>query len=224
VSKRFQIRDVLSSRPTGSERSNRPAVPLVSLCVEPPAGIEPATPSLPWNHREPLCATPFSQVTPDRRRRSYRFSFGQVMRSQCSDWGHCGASNILLVDHKLWRLSPSRPWHLPGRLPTIMLPQHSISTAPTGLTLMPTRVPSALSAAGTVGWPAGRRLLAETATSSPRVCGGYSIPNPTSIDLMAISRATTRNSQLPGHPPRRTGRHGRWSHSPAVRARHRGWR
>jgi hypothetical protein len=35
--------------------------------VEPPAGIEPATPSLPWNHREPLCGTPFRQVTRDRR-------------------------------------------------------------------------------------------------------------------------------------------------------------
>jgi hypothetical protein len=31
------------------------AFPLVSLGMEPPAGIEPATPSLPWNHREPLC-------------------------------------------------------------------------------------------------------------------------------------------------------------------------
>jgi hypothetical protein len=31
-----------------SQRMNRwPAFPLVSLCVEPPAGIEPATPSLP---------------------------------------------------------------------------------------------------------------------------------------------------------------------------------
>ena len=32
--------------------------------VEPPAGIEPATPSLPWNHREPLCEPAFSQVAP----------------------------------------------------------------------------------------------------------------------------------------------------------------
>jgi hypothetical protein len=36
---------------------------------------------LPWNHREPLCETPFSQVTPDRRRQSYRFYFDEVMRS-----------------------------------------------------------------------------------------------------------------------------------------------
>ena len=49
--------------------------------MEPPAGIEPATPSLPWNHQEPLCAPPFPQVTPDRRGRSYRFSFGEGMRS-----------------------------------------------------------------------------------------------------------------------------------------------
>jgi hypothetical protein len=38
-------------------------------------------PSLPWNHREPLCGPPFSQVTPDRRGRSYRFSLSAVMRS-----------------------------------------------------------------------------------------------------------------------------------------------
>ena len=41
--------------------------------VEAPAGIEPATPSLPWNHREPLCRSPFSQVVCDRRTQSYRF-------------------------------------------------------------------------------------------------------------------------------------------------------
>jgi hypothetical protein len=46
-----------------------------------PAGIEPATPSLPWNHQEPLCGRSFSQVVPDRQGRSYWFSFGQVMRS-----------------------------------------------------------------------------------------------------------------------------------------------
>jgi hypothetical protein len=46
-----------------------------------PAGIVPATPSLPWNHQEPLCGPPFAQVTPHREGRSYRFSFGQGMRS-----------------------------------------------------------------------------------------------------------------------------------------------
>jgi hypothetical protein len=50
-----------------------------------PAGIEPATPSLPWNHQEPLCGSPFPQVTPDRRGRSYRFSFGEVMGSHAWD-------------------------------------------------------------------------------------------------------------------------------------------
>src|SRR5215203_3993886 len=38
-------------------------------------------PSLPWNHREPLCGPPFPQVTPDRKGQSYRFSSGEVMRS-----------------------------------------------------------------------------------------------------------------------------------------------
>jgi len=61
-----------------------PAFALVRLGVEPPAGIEPATPSLPWNHQEPLCGTPFPQVAPDRRGRSYRFSFGEDMRSLSS--------------------------------------------------------------------------------------------------------------------------------------------
>jgi hypothetical protein len=49
--------------------------------VGPPAGIEPATPSLPWNHREPLCGPPFPQLAPDRKGQSYRFSFDEVMRS-----------------------------------------------------------------------------------------------------------------------------------------------
>ena len=49
-----------------------PAFALVIGLVEPPAGIEPATPSLPWNHQEPLCGTPFPQLTPDRRGQSYR--------------------------------------------------------------------------------------------------------------------------------------------------------
>src|ERR671912_511826 len=42
-------------------------------CVEPPAGIEPATPSLPWNHQEPLCGSSFLQVTFDRTGQSYGF-------------------------------------------------------------------------------------------------------------------------------------------------------
>jgi hypothetical protein len=67
-------------------RPNRPGSELTSVCagqpgVEPPAGIEPATPSLPWNHQEPLCGWSFSQVALDRRGRRYRFSFGEVMRS-----------------------------------------------------------------------------------------------------------------------------------------------
>jgi hypothetical protein len=69
-------------------RASRPGVGPGLACwfgVEPPGGIEPPTPSLPWNHREPLCGTPFSQVAPDRRGQSYRFSFGQVMRSHASD-------------------------------------------------------------------------------------------------------------------------------------------
>src|SRR5215207_85702 len=36
---------------------------------------------LPWNHQEPLCGPPFPQLATDRRDQSYRFSFGEVMRS-----------------------------------------------------------------------------------------------------------------------------------------------
>jgi hypothetical protein len=31
-------------------------------------GFEPVTSSVSANHREPLCSTPFAQVTSDRRR------------------------------------------------------------------------------------------------------------------------------------------------------------
>ena len=55
--------------------------PELLVCGGAPAGIEPATPSSPWNHREPLCEPPLSQVTLDRNGRSYRFSFDGVMRS-----------------------------------------------------------------------------------------------------------------------------------------------
>jgi CheY-like chemotaxis protein len=55
--------------------------PELELLGGAPAGIEPATPSLPWNHREPLCQPPFPQVALDRRGRSYRFSSRDVVRS-----------------------------------------------------------------------------------------------------------------------------------------------
>jgi hypothetical protein len=43
-------------RPSNAEPTSIPAGQ--HLCGA-PAGIEPATPSLPWNHQEPLCGTPF---------------------------------------------------------------------------------------------------------------------------------------------------------------------
>ena len=63
------------------ERDDSQRFRWVRAYVEPPAGIEPATPSLPWNHRDPLCGPAFPQVASDRRGRRYRFSFGEVMRS-----------------------------------------------------------------------------------------------------------------------------------------------
>jgi hypothetical protein len=65
-------------------RCDRPGI-IPGLCclfgVEPPAGIEPATPSLPWNYREPLCGPPLPQVALDRWGQSYGFSLGKGMRS-----------------------------------------------------------------------------------------------------------------------------------------------
>ncbi len=46
-----------------------------------PAELSQENRSLPWNHQESLCAPPFPQVALDRTGRSYRFSFGMVMRS-----------------------------------------------------------------------------------------------------------------------------------------------
>ena len=66
---------------TTAPGDDSPAFALVGAYVEPPAGIEPATPSLPWNHQEPLCGSPFSQVGLDRRGGRYRFFFDEVMRS-----------------------------------------------------------------------------------------------------------------------------------------------
>jgi hypothetical protein len=90
-------------RPNRPRTRRCPAFALVIGLVEPPAGIEPATPSLPWNHQEPLCGTPFPQVTPDRRHRSYRFSFGQVMRSLQARLIAAG------VGHHPARPSPTQP-------------------------------------------------------------------------------------------------------------------
>jgi hypothetical protein len=68
--------------------------PELVRCGEPPGGIEPPTPSLPWNHREPLCAPPFPQVASDRSYQSYRFSFGEVMRSHA--WDSWSLKQIIL--------------------------------------------------------------------------------------------------------------------------------
>ena len=56
---------------------NRPGIVPGLSCwfgVEPPAGIEPATPSLPWIGGQAPCYPAFSQVTGDRGRRSYVLS------------------------------------------------------------------------------------------------------------------------------------------------------
>jgi hypothetical protein len=98
-------------------RPNRPGSELTSVCAGQPgcgaaAGIEPATPSLPWNHQEPLCAPPYPQVARDRWGRSYRFSCEEVMRSLSRhglDRRWSKPSSVR--DH---RLSPLRDGSYPG--------------------------------------------------------------------------------------------------------------
>jgi hypothetical protein len=51
-----------------------PAFPLVRALLEPPAGMEPATPSLPWIGGQALCYPAFLQVARHRKCRSYGLS------------------------------------------------------------------------------------------------------------------------------------------------------
>src|SRR5215216_6576816 len=89
----------------------RPAFALVIFLVEPPAGIEPATPSLPWNHQQPLCEPPFPQVTPDRQGQSYGFSLGAVMCSP--DACHEVRARLIIVHRPsaTTELMASSTWH-----------------------------------------------------------------------------------------------------------------
>jgi hypothetical protein len=122
---------LLANAVAGTWACDRPGAGSGLSCrfgVEPPAGIEPATPSLPWNHREPLCGTPFPQLTPDRRHQSYRFSFGQVMRSLQSRLiaagvGHHPAQRsptqpafLLIISCSLLGGGLSSPWSTTGRV------------------------------------------------------------------------------------------------------------
>ena len=84
-----------------------------SLCGAP--GIEPATPSLPWNHREPLCGTPFppARARPSgpklsvHFRRSYAFS-GYLL----TVFGPCPQFAAVTNDPE--RLSSTQHYHLPA--------------------------------------------------------------------------------------------------------------
>jgi hypothetical protein len=53
--------------PNRPRTASRPAFPLVSAVLVGAAGFEPVTSSVSAKPREPLCYTPFSQVTSDRR-------------------------------------------------------------------------------------------------------------------------------------------------------------
>ena len=104
---------------------------------------EPATPSLPWNHREPLCGPPYPQVALDRRGRSYGFSFDEGMRSP----------RVIPVVTSA-RLSGCR-WPL--------LPPHTQSPPATGSKLLPERPSEAPCVTARAG---GRRFRARTAPPS----------------------------------------------------------
>jgi hypothetical protein len=94
---------------------NRPAPLLVSAYVEPPAGIEPATPSLPWNYREPLCGSSFPQVVRDRGCQ------GRALSTRRGAFSLSGAGSLsprrsCPTDHQLappakraWRPASARP-------------------------------------------------------------------------------------------------------------------
>jgi hypothetical protein len=58
-------------RPQPCLNDHRSAFVLVRACLEPPAGIEPATPSLPCIPGPPPCDPAFSQVVAHRKWRSY---------------------------------------------------------------------------------------------------------------------------------------------------------
>ena len=62
------------SAPTAPD-GDSPAFPLVSTYVEPPAGIEPETPSLPWIGGQAPCYPAYLQVTRYRKGRSYGASW-----------------------------------------------------------------------------------------------------------------------------------------------------
>src|SRR4029450_2027397 len=63
-SDRIPTMEVLSIQHRSRPDGNCPEFVLVIGLVEPPAGIEPATPSLPWNHRKPLVEPPSSPRAP----------------------------------------------------------------------------------------------------------------------------------------------------------------
>jgi hypothetical protein len=124
-SRRIPTREVLSSAQPAPNADNRPAFPLVRAYVEPPAGIEPATPSLPsmrgWFTTP--CSTPRTHTTTQvrgafegrvvRRREATRSTVsGKFLAQQPS------TSRRPLTDlaepgaHRLWGwLVTSRPRH-----------------------------------------------------------------------------------------------------------------
>ena len=69
--------NVWKTAASSSRGGNRPGTASSLTCgfgVEPPAGIEPATPSLPWIGGQAPCYPAFSQVAGDRGCRSYVLS------------------------------------------------------------------------------------------------------------------------------------------------------
>jgi hypothetical protein len=106
---------------------------MISVCAGPRLGGAPrrnrtGDPILTMEPQKPLCGTPFPQVTPDRRSQSYRFSFGQVMRSLqarliAAGVGHHPArpsptqpAFLLIISCSLFGGRLSSPWSTTGRV------------------------------------------------------------------------------------------------------------
>ena len=67
---------------TTASDGDPPAFALVSLGVEPPAGIEPATPSLPWIGGQAPCYPASLQLARHRKWQSYVLSPAWVSLAQ----------------------------------------------------------------------------------------------------------------------------------------------
>jgi hypothetical protein len=128
------------------------------FCVEPPAGIEPATPSLPWIGGQALCYPSSSQLTQHRERRSY----GASSASGAVPGGLDCTGPSDAADHRAGRPSVD----IPGHLATQSRRPHAAALLPRGVGNLPWVLPAS---------PQGSRGL-----HAPQRCGPPAPPAPRS--------------------------------------------